>query len=43
MHLAHAVNYLNSQWYLFNDSSVSKVESIKPLKGAYLLFYKKID
>ena len=40
---AYAQNHSDNQWYLFNDSTVSKIESIKPTKGAYLLLYKKID
>ncbi|KAI0380898.1 hypothetical protein F5Y04DRAFT_289141 [Hypomontagnella monticulosa] len=39
---AHAKNFVNNQWYTYNDSSVSSVSPDKIVdSSAYLLFYRR--
>ena len=41
-YFAYCKNYLDNNWYEFNDSNVSKIEKKDIVtKGAYVLFYSK--
>ena len=40
---AQCKNSIDNQWYYFNDSVCTKIDNIKSVKGAYVLFYKRSD
>ena len=43
-YVAYAKNYLDNQWYSFNDSSVSRISEEQLVSsGAYVLFYRRRD
>ena len=40
-YIAHILNSDDKQWYIKDDSSVTKCHTISPMSSAYVLFYRK--
>ncbi len=38
---AHILNSDDNQWYIKDDSTVTKCQTISPMPSAYVLFYRK--